>query len=226
MLIIGAPVLRREWIINEWKKHVIAAVPEGMPYGFVFVGGKGDPTFDAFDSSDRISIRYIEEDRAEDHRTWNIDRYERMAYLRNELLDEVRSYEPDYFLSLDTDILLHPDGIKTLLETIVEADAVGGKCYLSERGRNCPSYAYISAGRGLRRADSQNVLMPDVIMAIKLMTPKAYNVDYTSNKWGEDIGWSLAAKGSGLSLAWDGRITNKHVMRPELLSKVDYRAGF
>lgn len=225
MLLIGAPVLRREWIIRHWKDHIKKAIPEGMPYGFVMVGAKGDPTLEAFDSSDRIHIRYVDEPREEDKRKWNIERYDRMAELRNIMLEEVRVIAPEYFLSLDTDILLHPDGIKTLFTCINEADAVGGKCYLSERGRSCPSYAYLSP-HGLRRKDTQNVIMPDVIMAIKLMTPKAYNVDYMSNKWGEDIGWSVAAKGKGLSLAWDGRVTNKHVMRPELLDKVDFRAGF
>jgi hypothetical protein len=65
-----------------------------------------------------------------------------------------------------------------------------------------------------------------VIMAIKLMTPPAYNVDYEWNHQGEDIGWSLAALARGLKLGWDSRTTTKHVFYPHLLDEVDPRCGY
>lgn len=228
-LIIGAPVLRREWIIERWKDHVLAAAPTNFDIAFAFVGDKTDETFkvvnDKFPSSIPTYLRDIKEPRGYDKREWNLSRYDRMANIRNELLSLVRKLGPDYFLSLDTDILLHPDAIKVLFEDFNGYDAIGGKTYLSERGTNCPTYAYLS-DKGLRRSDSINVIMPDVLMAIKLMKPTAYNVDYVSHKQGEDIGWSIAVRKSGYSLAWTGRVASKHVMRPELLEVVDRRVGY
>lgn len=95
------------------------------------------------------------------------------------------------------------------------------------RGTHCPSYAKFKRdGTGLLRQNASAVFKVDVIMAIKLMKPQAYNVDYAADTRGEDIGWSINCRNEGLKLGWDGRVTNKHVMLPELLEPVDKRVGF
>jgi hypothetical protein len=66
----------------------------------------------------------------------------------------------------------------------------------------------------------------DVIMAMKLMKPSAYWVDYRDHEQGEDVGWSIACQEQHLRLGWDGRVCSKHVMKPEQLDPIDARCGY
>ena len=172
-----------------------------------------------------IVFRLIREEACfDDVRDWNNDRYERMTFLRNQLLGTVREYNPDYFLSLDSDIFIAEDSLVTLFESIENFDAVGGKCYMSP-GTRAPSYAMMPHTT-LLRPDSSEVMEVEIIMAMKLMKPSAYKVDYVTHYHGEDIGWSLECKVAGLRLGWDGRITNKHCMDKSDVLVVDPRCGY
>jgi hypothetical protein len=84
----------------------------------------------------------------------------------------------------------------------------------------------LSGGGGLIRVDGRGCHKADVIMAVKLMSPAAYNVDYEVHRQGEDIGWSIAARKKGVKLGWDGRTVSKHLMTKDALDKIDKRVGF
>lgn len=175
----------------------------------------------------QLHVCHIDEDGGRvDRRDWCEARYHHMVWLRNVLLAEVRRLEPRWFLSLDSDILLAPGVLANLLETAETYDAVGGKCYMTPDGTMCPSYADTINLYGMRRDDTDQVIPVDTIMAIKLMGPAAYAVDYQFHFHGEDLGWSAAVKAKGLSLGWDGRVASKHVMSPEVLDKLDPRCGY
>lgn len=199
---------------------------------FVFVVGDSvDDTFDViseYSSGYDVWVRHVsEKPELGQQRVWNQERYTYMAKIRNELLSMVRNIAPDYFLSLDSDILLHPQVLSNLLDTSLIADAVGGKCYMdiTPRVTTSPSYGQLKNGQ-LYRPDHAGVVQADVLMAIKLMKPKAYKVDYRPDDFGEDLGWSKACGEAGLTLMWDGRICSKHVMQPEFLNQVDDRCGY
>lgn len=98
-----------------------------------------------------------------------------------------------------------------------------GKAYMSKAGVANPSYANFNKQGSLVRSDSCGVFPVDVIMAIKLMKPSAYNVDYKPARQGEDIGWSLHCKEKGLKLGWTGEVTSRHVMSKKDLDKNDIR---
>lgn len=231
-LLIAAPVLKREWIIERWLRYAAAAAERaGLEPRFLLVGDINDPTFAVVDKYPVYDVArvYVEESRASGDRSWDRDRFSRMVELRNIMLGHVRDMAPDWFLSLDTDILAHPDQISNLIETQRERnwDAVGGYCYLTRKGTSHANYANMPASWVLRRTDIRGqAKVCDVIMAIKLMTPAAYAVDYEWNQHGEDIGWSLAAKRHRLRLGVDARVTSKHVMDPWLLDEVDARLGW
>lgn len=233
--VIGCPIRNRSWILSQWVDHVFAASEEaGVEPSFAFVLGESDD-----DTNERIIelvnskvlpgewIKVVEEPRKSKtkERDWNLERYKHMVFLRNTLLGLVRQMEPRYFLSLDSDILMHQFGIRNLLESIEKFDAVGGKAYLHPRERRYPTYGKL-VRHSIQRPDSDGVFSTQILMAIKLMTPAAYNIDYEYDSKGEDIGWSLACKRAGLKLGWDGRVTNKHVMLRNLVDKVDDRSGF
>lgn len=239
--LIGAPTANREWIVRHWVNGVqgaYAGIQDEYDLGIVLVGEESDgfvATVDEYCKAMRHAyyLSPIEEDKKDDVRQWNHSRYQRMVYLRNTLLQSVRMLEPDYFLSLDTDIIMHPDALVNLLETMEDpekdASAVGGKLYMTRHGVNTPSYGMwrgSAVSQGIRRRNSSGVFPVNVIMAMKLMNPAAYNIDYEFHTHGEDLGWSANCRKERLKLYWDGRVTNKHVMYEEDLMKIDERVGF
>lgn len=234
-VLVGCPVSSREWIIESYMDFATFAVAQVTDdFEFVFLSGKDDPTNDLIVSSAerlRVGTTIIGtgEDARADVRAWNHDRYEHMADLRNQLLAHVRYEEPDIFLSLDSDMLMHPKQFESMMAHLSDYDAIGGKAYLSSSGRHCPTWGKFKKGTkggAFTRHDAEYVFRVDVLMAIKAMTPAAYNVDYEATNVGEDIGWSLNAREQKLKLGWDGKFTTKHVMHPDRVDVVDDRCGY
>lgn len=129
---IGCPVQKREWIIDKWFWHVNkACVQVGVKPAFIFVMDESDEPMNSIIHNcceiygSDLYVCSIDEVDREDKRIWNNIRFERMSVLRNILLDGVRKVSPPHFLSLDSDILIHLDGIKTMLNNIGEWDAIG-----------------------------------------------------------------------------------------------------
>lgn len=232
-LLVGCPVRARDWALPSWFEHVeIAAAKAGLEPDFVFVGDpERDPaTWDVIDKfADYHTVYPIfvhEDDMIVDHR-WVYARYERMAWLRNQMLEQVRAVMPTWFLSLDSDVMLHPDAIQRMIETATGAfDAVGSKVYLGDRGTRYPNWAKLDPAGRLMRSDFGGVMRVDVLMAVVLMNADAYDVDYQVHTLGEDIGWSIACKEAGVLLGFDGTVTSKHVMSPVKLDIVDARVGY
>lgn len=233
-ILIGCPVHEREWIMDDWFWRVNAACKvAGLHPGYIFVM---DPTEEPLYTmiqnqaklmSTQLHIGVVQEQPRDDKRDWNERRYDRMVELRNILLEGVRANNPPLFLSLDSDILLHEEAIKSMVDNLEDFDAIGGKTYMTHTGTTCLSYGIMKPNtRMMRRADAIGSFKVDVIMAIKLMTPAAYNIDYRFDSQGEDIGFSRACQEAGLKLKWDGTYANKHVMRRADLGRIDPRCGF
>lgn len=229
-VLVGCPIKKRDWILWDWLSYVEkAAQVADVEVSYVFVVSPfDDGTLEIINSLENATVLYSTETEknVEDVRVWNIDRFDHMVNLRNQVLREVRIQEPDYFLSLDSDILIHPDCLANLIESSETYDAVGGKTYMSPTGTWCVSWCKIVGNGGMMRVEFNEVRQVDVIMGIKLMNPKAYAVDYQPHYQGEDLGWSKAAKLYGIKIAGDGRVASKHVMGPSLLKKIDERCGY
>lgn len=236
-LLIGAPSWKRAWIIPQWLQFAFTACEEARisPEFFLQLDPRDGESADVFLTTAaalgaEAHVHWQEEeDPGERNHNWNAISYQYMTDLRNNLLRHVREIQPEYFLSVDTDILLHPRAVERLFDSIQSYDAVGGKTFMSPYGLRHPSYGHHFIGPNgyvLIREEAPTHVMPvDVIMAIKMMTPEAYNIDYEWHIYGEDIGWCYACKRAGLAIGWDGRCCSKHVMRPELLV-YDERCGF
>lgn len=242
-VVVGCPIFDRAWAMDKWFNHVeIACATAGVVPTYAFVGPKGDETWKYIDRATTafgrdLSCRFTGEDASakqdKDH-NWSrgfsdgvAPRLQHMVDIRNLLLKLVREMEPDLFFSVDSDMFLHHEALSCLLETMEERGwaAVGGKAYLS-RGdfeTMCCTYFHTSASGGHSRTEQSTVFSVDVIMAIKLMSPAVYWIDYEYDRQGEDIGWSNAIKRSGMSLGWDGRVTSLHVMDRENIYRLDPR---
>lgn len=230
-VLIGAPVCAREWCIRRWLEHAAtSAEVAGVEYSFVLLGGIEDPTFAVVEQLPEYDVAcvYVDEDRTFDRRDWRQSRFQRMTELRNRLLGFVRQNKQDYFLSLDTDVLLHPEAITNMIATQEEMgwDAVGGYCYLTQN-RACPSYAHLPSPVFLNRPDlHRTIARCDVLMAIALMTEKAWSIDYEFNGKGEDIGHALAMRRARLRVGVDARVINKHLYQRDMLDRIDGRCGW
>jgi len=215
-VLVGCPVLLRAWAMPGWFAHLDAAAARaGAHLEFIFVGASWDlNTWQAIHAgvgARDVTEITVPEPRHDDRRDWaSPGRKQRMVDLRNTLLGRVRELAPDWFLSIDSDIDLHPDALGYLLETCSSRfDAAGAAVNLVA---GAPNYYIRNRGGGLERPPQRNpvVIGVDVIAAVKLMSPAAYQIDYTYNDHGEDVGWSDAARAAGLRLGWDARCWSTH----------------
>lgn len=234
-LVVGCPIRRREWIVDEWFDHVDSAAARlGWNPVYAFVGDRRDPTVGILEDRCLLAQRlllfaHVDEDiERPDQREWSPARFDRMVELRNILLGLVRAEEPRYFLSLDSDILLGTHTLSGLVQASAAYGAVGGATWMTPTTERIPSCGWLRGMNGLirRPIEHQGVIPVDVIMAIKLMKPAAYAVDYEAHPQGEDIGWSKACRRVGVKLGWDNRWPSKHCMSPAALSAVDSRLGW
>lgn len=242
-IVVGCPVRRREWIAEQWVNHVAwATVEAGINDGNVellFVAHEDDPTIELLEKSASVfglktSFLGDEEDPTDIKRMWTKGRIETMVRVRNTLLEGVREREPDYFLSLDSDILLNDRAIRAMLRLFQtlkhkgDGPSATGHCvHLHHLSKDYPNYAMISnAGRLQRHMHEGEIPNVHVLMAAKLMNPHAYAVDYEYDRRGEDIGWSNAVRTHGMHLAWTGKVVSKHCMKPSHLDSIDPRVGY
>jgi hypothetical protein len=217
-----------------WFDHVEKACQRAdVEPSYVFAMGDQDPTLPVIDlarSYLQRSVTIVGTDEAPtpDVRDWGEARFRHMVEIRNLLLAEVRRAGPDLFLSLDSDILVHPDAIADLIESTARFGAVGGAAFMSESGEFFPNCGWVLGMTGFSRRymEHRGVIPVDVIMAVKMMTPAAFAVDYAYRPDGEDIGWSLAAAAAGVRLGWDNRHCSKHLWSPASLTRFDERSGF
>lgn len=216
----------------SWFDHVEAALAAaGTTATFAFAVSAGDETLPILQerTAGAALVALADEPEPYQERQWHRPaRIARMVEVRNLLLDLVRSRAPEVFVSIDSDILLHPLAIADMLEGLGRFDAVGGGTFLTARGDQFPSCGWVLGHDGFRRErmEHQGIIPVGVIMAVKAMSPAAYAVDYRPNPQGEDIGWSVAAAQAGLKLGWDNRHYSKHVMTQAALDRVDERCGF
>ena len=230
-LAVGCPVRDRNWILPKWKEHVENALPEGWDLIFIFVVSKEDhESIKLLDSWDNSNVVLVDEKYSSYSRYWNSARYNEMVFLRNSLLKAVRYHEPDLFLSLDSDILLHKDAIANMYETLMSEDdnliAVGGLTWLDPTDERVTNAAMLRSDlNGFRRVPDRGQFFVDVIMAIKLMSPIAYSIEYKYDSQGEDIGWSRAVKEAGYKLKFDSRLGNRHVWNQDWINIEDKRCS-
>lgn len=233
-MVIGAPVHERAWVLPDWLAHLAS---QDLPWDRVTLlfnyGRSSDGTLEIIrDAQDMLpwDVRVLIDD-GDDHvarRAWSLQRYGVMTRLRNELLHWVRKWEPEYYLSLDTDILLPDGAIQGLLEDMATGkfDAVAPKLYMTPRGTHYPNCMRLDSGTR-PKLDHDFTMLVDVVFAAVLMSPDLYRaVDYAPHSRGEDIGWGVNARRAGMRMGINPTIACKHVMAPEMLDAVDPRLGW
>jgi hypothetical protein len=236
-LIIGCPIYKRDWIFPLWASAIERQSIPLNKIGFVFeVSADDEKMHDMlvlwrkyhreiphFEINKREDIPHFEH--APNSRQWTISKYENMVNLRNSLLTRVRQLSPDYYFSLDSDVIIKNDSTLELLIGHIKdgTDAVNPLMYMTPFGTDFPSVmSWIDKDqfKATRNKDYPigTFFESDVIMAAKMMSKKVYeNVDYEIHSQGEDLGWSANASKKGYSLACASYIYAPHIMHQQML---------
>lgn len=240
MLLIGCPVYKREWILPYWFACIEKQTYGIDNIGFIFELAKDDketfdllikwkkvhPKVNIFDLEIRDDLSHHAHE--EGSRRWTFSKYENMVSMRNSLLDKAKKIQPDFYYSLDSDILLtNPNTIDLLMSHIIsgKADAVNTLMYMTPFGTQYPSVMswHESGGEKAYRETQYPIgdfFKADIIMAGKMMSKEVYNNSrYKFHPQGEDLGWSADCKDKGYNLYCASYIYTPHIMGREELKK-------
>lgn len=242
-LIIACPIYKRDWILPYWISHIVSQDINIENVGFIFEAAPDDietiEILEKWKNSDsriphfEINVRsdLAHHEHKNNGRQWTMSKYENMVSLRNSILNRVRELQPDYYFSLDSDILLlNKNTINLLIAHINDgADAVNTLSYMTPVGTNYPSVMSWKEGQsGIATRSQQypigSFFRSDVIMASKMMSKKVYsNVDYRVHRQGEDVGWSQDAGLMGYKLFCASYIYTAHIMSRDMLQSFLYK---
>jgi len=236
-LIIGCPIYKRSWIFPMWAACIERQSIDLSNVGFVFETSPNDeetnrlilawrerhPEIPFFEIKERDDLPHFEHEK--NSRQWTMSKYHNMVNLRNSILKTVREVQPDYYFSLDSDILIKNSATIELLIGHINsgADAVNTLMFMTPFGHQFPSVMSWKDDKENRayRKDQYPLgqfFQSDVIMAAKMMSKNVYNnVDYQFHIQGEDLGWSLNAKEKGYKLFCASYIYTPHIMHEEML---------
>jgi hypothetical protein len=206
---VGCPVYERGWILPKWFEGVYNAIGVwDLTFVFAYTDSEDD-TLEVIRSNIPVNNTHILVENHGTHgkdRDWtNMARIGTLADMRNHLLDCVADLDVDFYLSLDSDILLQPGSARHLINHVShagQADAV------AVTTRMAADHSIINAFQ--RRRDGYLTRVKpgwdgpvDVICAAKLMKIKMArdkSVRYGVHPRGEDFYWSNAAKSAGYQL--------------------------
>jgi hypothetical protein len=238
-LLIGCPIYKREWIFPYWISCIENQGIDLSNIGFIFEASPDDEqtiqmlerykkhvkSVALFDISVREDIPHFYHE--EGTRQWSISKYENMVSLRNSLLKKARDIKPDYYYSLDSDILLTNNNTIKLLTSHIQsgADAVSTAMFMTPTTIMYPGVMnWHEEEQELEKAYRKEsyplgtYFKSDIIMAAKMMSPNVYNnVDYKLHPQGEDLGWCANAKKLGYNLYCASYIYTPHIMNKMML---------
>jgi hypothetical protein len=238
-VLIGCPIYKRSWIFPLWASAIERQSVPLSDIGFIFEAAPDDEQTIAFikrfaDMNPQIAhceITIREDiphfEHSANSRQWTMSKYHNMVNLRNSLLKKAREISPDYYFSLDSDIIIkHPSTIELLAAHIDDgADAVSPLMFMTPFDTKFPSvmsWKDDGSDKAYRQESYPigSYFKADVIMAAKMMSKKTYeNVNYEFHSQGEDLGWCLDAKRKGLDLYSASYIYAPHLMHEEFLLK-------
>jgi hypothetical protein len=231
-LVIGCPTYKRTWLLPHWIRCLVNQSVSLKDVGFIFeVSPDDQDTINSLEAWKRFDKRIpyfnikIREDiphfqHENNGRQWTMSKYVNMVSLRNSLLETVRDVSPEYYFSLDSDILLtNPNTMELLIAHIKSgADAVSPLMFMTPIGTMYPSvmnWREDVPNKAYRKEkyDLGTYFKSDVIMAAKMMSKNVYqNIEYSVHEQGEDVGWSLNCKNKGYELYSASYIYAPHIM--------------
>jgi glycosyltransferase involved in cell wall biosynthesis len=227
-VVVGCPVAERAWILPRWLEAVHR---QSIPVEIVCLYTESkDNTRQLLEDAGAKVVESPLQTRPASRmhlHYWGKDEYKLMSSLRNSLLEVVRGLDTDWFLSLDSDIIL-PDSkaIARLIDVAVDRQSNAVAPLVDLEAPNPlpvsetpgPSWNWMrwkvrgASGRRDRSFVMEEPFEVDVIMAAMLLDRYAQKVRWHPHTQGEDIGWSVEAYRRDLRLMVDPTVVCEHHM--------------
>jgi hypothetical protein len=210
-LAIGCPIYNREWVIPRWWEALEAqALPPGTEVEFHFAVSPSEDDTERLlleRCNGRLSLLNCADlpTFPNRHKGHNAERFATLATLRNRLVESVRRSDPDYFLSVDSDMILEPNAVQEMLGV---GDCVGALSDMLGSAIMVHPSAMRLEHNGVKvKAQRISVdgigdepLPVDVVMAVVLFSRRGYRaVHYGLHEQGEDIAAALSLRDAGVS---------------------------
>lgn len=220
-LTIGCPVYNREWILPTWFDCLYAQEDVNLSeVNLVFGYTQGeDRTLDYICEQEKnfkhICIVDCNDLPAFDNR--DPARFFPLVEIRNRIIDALLATDTDMYFSYDSDIIIQPDCLKTLIAD--DKDIVGPWMDIVPPGGipNCASrIGATTAFRRIKPYDRNypigSVYRVDTVFAVFLMKRKVFeNCRYYWHTGGEDFGWALDVAAKGYESWIDGTTIATHI---------------
>lgn len=243
-VLVGCPIFERAWVFADWMNALVAEHEAGdidLAVALCLTKGK-DETESMIDRATQkvgftiTTIPFSGGTEGNSHDWSQVERVQTVADKRNLLIDLARTISPDYYLSLDSDVIVPRGGIKALIETL-QFEGYDAAC-----PRVWVWNAFYVAGKYqqgrlafLGRRDYGVQAVDVVTSSACLMSPKVFKekaIRYGVALRGKDFGWapghevngwnasecvawSKAAKSKGMKLAANCNLTFEHRMKNE-----------
>jgi hypothetical protein len=228
-IIIGCPVHNRDTILNLYLDS-LSKLYCYHDLGFFFLANNCDDATTQllrnFSHNRSCRIEFFNEIQSTSRRVGN--RYHQLVDIRNKLREYLLQDSFDYYLSVDSDIMLPPQALMRLLEH--ELDAVSGLVYndLHMGGKrdvrqghicNILSWSTKKNKQGypmavhIRNYPDSELIPVDVTGACILMSRRVVEqVEYAFHPQGEDLGWSINLQMGGFQAFCDTSVRTTHLM--------------
>lgn len=225
-VMIGCPVRDRAWILPRYLRCLLnLAYPQTqLEYAFI-INNCLDNTPDVledFAQKQTSPVRLVyDNSQTRSGCTRGYYSFSRLAELRNQLLAQLLDSECDYLFSLDSDILVSPSTLSSLLEN--QCDIVSALVYNGLINGRQPVYNILERIGADQFVHITNfcrnaLLRVDCTGAAYLIRRKViagHGVRYSSRYGAEDIGFCMDAHRKGLKIFCDTRLECCHVMHPD-----------
>jgi GT2 family glycosyltransferase len=219
-VVVGCPVRDRAWTIPEWYAgieaqdidvDVMCLVSPSVDNTEELLRERGVITFTLDDPGPRTKTQI-------DGHMWTEGAYIYMARLRNALTYYAQQYGADYFLSLDSDIVLPKGGLAKMLEYAkAHMGVVAPAVNMGWRNTAWNTMDWVDYNRP--SVAHRPVIEPrggqaDVVMAAMLLDRIAMEkCAWAMHEQGEDVGFSLVARQQQVPLWWLPEVRCLHLMR-------------
>lgn len=228
-VVVGMPVKDRAWCLPDWFKCVEAQESDDLQLKvFALYSKSEDNTLEILQEHDVEVFNDEWDDRPIpmgrtvndiDHHRWgSLDTYQYMADMRNRLV-HLASLVPgmDYFLSLDSDIMIPEGGLAVLINNMKVRTGIIAPAVNMGRGQTCWNKMNWEPGTNSAVRKSEDLgrylaVKADVIMAALLMDQSGLRAQWRSHPQGEDVGLCLDCEQKGIDRWWLPRLYCQHLM--------------
>jgi hypothetical protein len=218
-ILIGCPIKDRGWCLPSWYEGI---EDQGLEVEVITILSPSADNTELLLKERNIEILYDDDPgrppQEIDGHVWHAVQYAYMARLRNQLLDWATAAEADYFLSLDSDIVLSANALSALIAFNQSHPGVVAPAVNMSSGNsvawNTMNWTNPNAPRLATRGSPPTSGKVDVIMAAMLFDRRSIaQCRWQDNNQGEDVGFCLDAEARGINRYWLSEIRCAHRVR-------------